>query len=187
MNPESFKAKILISLVDKFLIGLAASGLLLYFQYAQRQTERMDQERRAVGSVWTDEVADQRTKLATGVSDLLELVDRLAPTGRARDADAERLDDVVRDIGGSISMLRRVRSFVPEGNESTCHSGDDTVLDGFTALVADDLTLGLLAGRMEPQAVQRKLNEILAEYVNVLAFVRCLALDTLHYEGARVP
>ena len=113
MNPESLKTKILISLVDKFLIGLAASGLLLYFQYAQRQTERMDQERRAVGSVWTDEVADQRTKLATGVSDLMELVDRLAPTGRARDADAERLDDVVRDIGGSISMLRRVRSCIP--------------------------------------------------------------------------
>ena len=83
--------------------------------------------------------------------------------------------------------LRRVRSFVPARNESTCHSGDDTILDGFTTLVADDLTLGLLAGRMEPQAVQRKLNEILAEYVNVLAFVRCLALDTLHYEDARMP
>lgn len=187
MNPESFKSKILVSVVDKLLIGLAASGLVLYVQYAQRQTELVSQQRLVVGTVWTDEVADQRARLATSVSDLVELVDQLTPTGRARGERAESLDQVVGDIRSSVSMLRRVHSIVPERNDSTCHPRDDTVLDGFTMLLTNDLTLPLLSGTMEPQTVRRHLNEILATYVDVLTFVRCLVLDTFHYEVVGVP
>ena len=84
-------------------------------------------------------------------------------------------------------MLRRVHSIVPERNDSTCHPRDDTVLDGFTMLLTNDLTLPLLSGTMEPQTVRRHLNEILATYVDVLTFVRCLVLDTFHYEVVGVP
>ena len=184
MDVDSFKGKLLISLIDKLLIGLAASGLVLYFQYAQRDAQLVNEQRRAVGRVWTQEVTEQRTELAKSVAEFVELVDQLAPTGQARGDVAERLDRVHGDIDSAVSWLRRIHTFIPEREGATCYPRDEAVLVTFTTVLANDLTLPMLSGRLEPEARQASLGKVLATYVEVLTFVRCLALDAFHYETA---
>ncbi len=186
MDPDSFTGKILVSVIDKLFIGLAASGLVLYFQYAQGQADLVNQQRIAVGRVWTDELAAERAKLRASTSGFLELVDGLTATGMAREATAARLDQLGQDIHGTVLMLQAVHLVVSSGEESVCHPRDDAVLEEFTR-VTNELTLALLSERMPPPTVQEKRNELLHAYVGVLDFVGCLALDTVHHEVERMP
>lgn len=184
MTVDSFWGRVAISLIDKLLIGLAASGLVLYFQYAQRETQLLNEQRLAVGSVWTQEITALRADLAESVSDFMTLVDQLVPTGQARGDYAERLDQLQGDIDSAVSWLHRLHSFIPEREESACYPRAETVLDTFTEFLTNELTLPLLSGRMEPQTVDEKLTRALALYVGVLSFVRCLTIDAFYYEAS---
>ncbi len=183
MNPDSFKGKLLLSIVDKFLIGLAVMLVVIFVQSNQRQDELVEQERIAVARVVTAVLADQQTRLMASVSDFMGLIDQLKLIGTARDATAEHLRGLEQDIRGSVAVLQTIHS---ARTEATCEPRDGIVLVGFTDSIKK-LTVPLLgSNEQDPEDVQAWLDALLLAYAQVLNFIRCLAVDTVHHEVAHI-
>ena len=182
MDPDSFRGKVLLSVIDKLLIGLAATLVVMYVQSNQREDERLNQERIAVARVVTDVLADQRIKLMKSASDFAGLVNALKPTGIARNATAVRLRGLEQEIRGSIAVLQTIDK---ARTEATCEPRDNAVLVKFTDSIKD-LTLPLLGDGLAPTEAPERLDALLVAYAEVLEFMRCLAVDTVHHEVGHI-
>ena len=185
MDPDSLKGRLLISIVDKLLIGLAATLVVFYVQSSDRRDALVDQERSAVAGVVTEELANQRSRLMASVSGLVGLVNRFRAVGTVRDDEdaVARVSDLEQDIHDSLAVLQTVHA---TRTMATCEPRDPDVLDAFGESITIGLALPLMTSTMEPQEMQMRLDALLVAYANVLEFTRCLAIDTVHYEVARL-
>ena len=181
MNPDSFRGKILLSIADKLIFGLAAIIVVLIIQKSHRQDELVNQERIAVAGVVTSVLSDQQTRLMANVSNFLGLVDRLKAVGSARDADAVRLRDLEQAIRGSVAVLKTIHFVRPQ--DETCEPRDDSVLDEFNDSIKG-LTVPLMSSTLPPESTQKQLDVVRSKYTRVLKFMRCLIVQTIHDEIA---
>lgn len=182
MNPETFGAKILLNIIDKLLIGIAAALVVMYFQENQRQSDLVRQERIAVSRVITEAVQDQQSRLMTSIPEFIGFVETLKMSGSARDHDAQRLNRLEQDIRQSIRVVRTIHG---TRTQTTCEPADDATLNDFMDLVSVQITVPLLSGTMRPEIVDKKTDALLPAYADLLAFVRCLAIDTVDEEVVR--
>ena len=192
MDPESVRGRLILSVVDKLLIGVAATIVVAFIQVNQQRAAVLEEQRLAVSRVVTGVLSEQQAQLMVDVSKFLVLVDRLRPAGRALEANAVQLGELEVQIRGAVAVIATIQAARPKPGK--CEPGSDAgdsgeeegeagrgVLGEFTAAIGT-LTERLFSHGIQPDDLQARSDAVRSKYVDVLTFLRCLNVDTVSQE-----
>lgn len=98
MDPDSFKGKVLLSVIDKALIGGAVYIVFLFCNSVYDQHQRELEEAIAVSKVHTEILSRQRERMINHIQQYLELEERMAEGRPSR--------ELVGKLGDCVTQLR---------------------------------------------------------------------------------
>jgi hypothetical protein len=77
MNPDTFKGKVWLSLIDKIIIGVIAGIIALHFQQKADKSKKLFDESMAVSKIYTEIYVKQRKSLTDAMEDFFSFIENV--------------------------------------------------------------------------------------------------------------
>jgi hypothetical protein len=87
MNPDSFRGKVWLSVIDKIIIGVIAGLIALYFQQNADKSKKLFDESVAVSKIHTENYLKQRKGLADAMEELFSFIEKVKSNQVPTDKD----------------------------------------------------------------------------------------------------
>ena len=171
-DPNSFGGKVLLSFIDKVILGIAAALIVFQYQSSEQRKQKLADETTAIARGYTtDLLIEQRKRLTDTMSSYFDLVDALRASGHAAGDDAKKLRDLETKILG---IGHRLNVSMSERGDQGSAASMKMLLDA-----AQGLDVELLSGVVAKQETDAKLAEIVRAYGQLLTSLRRLTVDSL--------
>lgn len=85
VDPDSFKGKVYLTIIDKLIIGGIVALMLLYFQYRAHQYQEMQEAGIAVSKIYTGIILKQREEIIDLMSKYFMLLENVKSSGMGPD------------------------------------------------------------------------------------------------------
>ena len=172
MSPESFGGKVVLSIIDKLVLGVAAALVVFQFQSSEQRRQKLADEMTAVARGYTtDLLIEERQHLTTAISSYFDLVDTIRASGHAAGEQARQLRELEVKV---IGVGHRLDASMSERGDKAATVHVTNLLDA-----VQGFDVSLMGGTVPPLDTDKALGAIAKEYGDLLTSLRKLTIESL--------
>lgn len=172
LDPESIKGKLLISFVDKLIIGLLATMIVWFVQSEYQEHKKLQEMAFEITKIQTEYIVTYRKELARSVADFIGLIidkDVLATGKLDNDDDQENLSRLLKKIRTTVFHLQAL-------SEPLNIRGEDLVQ------AASTLYVKVISGNSTGIKIEEKMKLLRSAYALILKEVKGTTRNLLEKE-----
>lgn len=170
MEPNSFKEKVVFSIIDKLILGILAALVITFFQSQSEKSQKLADQSVLVSKIHTDILIEQRKKLSCSMGHYFLLIEEIKPNGKAdSDKHSDKLSKLLQEIRAIIYNM----GAVDEGIEKNAAILIESI---------SNMNLLLMGQKSSGKKISDKANKVREEYSNVLENIRQVSRDVYKSE-----
>jgi hypothetical protein len=196
MNSDSFKSKIIFSIIDKAIIGFIAAMLIFFFQQQQlsgsQENQRMIEACQSVSKIYTSILLKQREDIIKTMGDYFLLIEKIKE--ECKPIEPNQVDALMDFIYKMRFNIKSIQDMNPEATSKKINSTKKEELNielknvsrQFEQSIADLNSSILSSARkkecLSDKVMQSKVDKIMSNYQQFLEKVRDLTIKTIQDE-----
>lgn len=166
MDPNSFKAKVIFSIIEKIVIGCIAALIVIYVQNRVNNTQKIRDEAAAITKINTGILITQRDNIMENMHKYLRLVEDVKFFGQAEKEQKRSLTGLRREISVSVFNIAVVYPEI-----STQAQPFLTSINEMNMMLKEDISAR--------EEIETKEEEVLKNFKDLLQFLRKLTIKTI--------
>jgi hypothetical protein len=178
MNPESFKGKVLLSLIDKAFIGIVVFTITMFINVEFDNAQKIHEESIAVAKIHSDILADQRERLIESMNSFFEKAPKI-------DRNTKNLDEKLRELRVLSEKISVVFFSISFTNKNALDEIADKLSDYMFSFTKEIRTIAKDKNLGEEEFFQKRkeaLGKIKTTYADILDSLNELSIRTMKRE-----
>lgn len=174
MNPDTFKGKVILQIIDKIILGLLVTLVVLFIQSKIDTQNKLFNQAVSVSTIKTEYLMEQNNQLTKTVADYFVLVNRMKSLSQKTDQDIIQL----RELFSNIKLFSTLASI---GGNDVLNKMKEKL---HTAI--EDLNKKLQRNEAQDK-IESKSREVLGKYTDFLTELQSLVIKTTEDEFSKIP
>jgi len=112
MDPNSFKGRIVISLIDKIIIGSVAALIVLLFNAEYNKYQKAREQKIAVARIQTEVLLQHRGEFIRAMQEYFSLLDKIKYDEKLEDSGLVQSTKILNEIKFTVSNMSTIDSLI---------------------------------------------------------------------------
>lgn len=117
MDPNSFKGKIILSIVDKIIIGSVAALIVLLFNAKYSEYQKIREQSVAVSKIYTDILMQHRGELLRSMQNYFSVLNEIRYNEKVEAAHLIQLSKIKNEMDLTVTNLNTIDSQIKKSAE----------------------------------------------------------------------